>query len=307
MSLLPNYHGVCAVPPVARRNDDRTIDPEQNLRMLRHLAAGGISRVIYGGNGNLYHMTLRDYEALLECLSTAMDDIVIVPSVGPAYGRAMEQAEVLRRYRFPLVMALPGSHPCNAVGLGRGYREIAEAAGAPLLLYVKDERDFGDNISAGLDVIGSLVDDGVSVGIKYAVVREDPAHDPYLKKLLDRVDADSILSGIGERPALVHMQQWGLPGFTTGSGCVQPTAARALYDAAASGDFEAARKIRARFMPLEDLRDQWGPVSVLHAAVEAAGIARVGPPLPFLGDLSVQQRAEIASVVESMLDAKVSV
>ena len=30
-------------------------------------------------------------------------------------------------------------------------------------------------------------------------------------------------------------------------------------------------------MPLEDLRDAWGPARVLHHATELAGVARTGP------------------------------
>ena len=66
------------------------------------------------------------------------------------------------------------------------------------------------------------MDSGVCAAIKYAVVREDPAQDDYLAGLLRRVDRTKVISGIGERPAVVHMRDWGLPGFTTGCGCVAP-------------------------------------------------------------------------------------
>jgi hypothetical protein len=54
-------------------------------------------------------------------------------------------------------------------------------------------------------------------GHQYAVVRTDPARDTYLDGLLKRVDRQRVISGIGERPAVIHLRDWQLSGFTTGS------------------------------------------------------------------------------------------
>ena len=61
--------------------------------------------------------------------------------------------------------------------------EVAEAAGLGLILYLKEEGSFGSDKSAGLDAVARLVDSGICVGIKYAVVRPDALDDPYLKAL----------------------------------------------------------------------------------------------------------------------------
>jgi dihydrodipicolinate synthase/N-acetylneuraminate lyase len=43
--------GVFAVPPLARKaGGTRAIDFEQNSRIVRYIANGGVSRFIYGGN-----------------------------------------------------------------------------------------------------------------------------------------------------------------------------------------------------------------------------------------------------------------
>lgn len=301
MPKTPDHRGVFAVPPVARNRDRRRgINPAENARIVRHIASGGVRRLLYGGNANLYHITLDDYEALLDVLDGASEGLVIIPSVGPTFGRAMEQAVVLARYRFPFAMVLPSSDPRNTVGLERGYREIADAAGIPLLVYLKSEDNFGADVEAGLDAVARLIDDGVSIGVKYAVVREDPREDPYLEALLRRVDRQYVISGLGERPAVIHMEEWNLPGFTTGAGCLDPPHAQALFDAVARGDFEAAREHRARFMPLEDLRVRWGAVEVLHEALELAGIADTGPHLPFLAGLSEAERERVAATAKKI-------
>ena len=107
----------------------------------------------------------------------------------------------------------------------------ARRAGIPLVLYLKELDNWGRDHARGLDAVARLIHDGVAIAIKYAVVGPDPAVDPYLEALLARVDRKFVISGIGERPAVVHLEQWGLPGFTTGSGCVAPALSQSVFDA----------------------------------------------------------------------------
>jgi len=300
---LEDLHGVFAVPPLARRRDSsRSLDLAANDLILRHIKGGGITRLIYGGNAFLYHVTLAEYEELLEWLATFDDDLWPIPSIGPSFGRAIDQARLLRKFHFPCVMVLPCSDPRDAVGLDRGYREIADAAETKLILYTKDEDNFGLDKNAGLDTVARLVADGICVGIKYAVVREDPSQDEYLKNLLSRVDRKLVISGIGERPAVAHLRDWKLPGFTTGSGCIAPRLSQRLFEACAGGDFAEAEQLRTQFIPLEDLRDAWGPAKVLHEAVEVAGIAETGPIPPFLSELSSAQIEKVGPVARELFE-----
>src|SRR5438552_5155282 len=163
---VEDLRGVFAVPPLARSSDaSRSLDFEQNDRILGHIIGGGIKRFIYGGNAFMYHIALAEYEQLLDWLNRI--DGWVIPSVGPDYGPALDQATRLRSYQFPCAMVLPCSDPRDAPGLERGYREIAEAAGAKLILYLKDEENFGKDKQAGLETVARLVDDGVCIGIKY--------------------------------------------------------------------------------------------------------------------------------------------
>jgi dihydrodipicolinate synthase/N-acetylneuraminate lyase len=296
-----DLHGVFAVPPLARRNDQaRSLDFEQNDKIVSFIEAGGISRLIYGGNAFLYHVTLSEFESLLEWLASLVERLSVIPSIGPSFGRAMDQARFIKNYTFPSVMVLPCADPRDAHGLEQGFREIAEAANSRLIIYLKDETNFGSDLERGLDAVARLIEDGICLGIKYAVVRKDPVVDPYLEALLSRVDRKYVISGIGERPAVTHMRDWQLPGFTTGSGCVIPGLSQKLYEACSDGDFESALKIRSNFMGLEDLRDSWGPARVLHHAVELAGIAEVGPIPPYLSSLADEQIRKLQQVVDEV-------
>ena len=296
--------GVFAVPPLARRNEpQRPLDFEQNDRIVRHIADGGVTRFLYGGNAFLYHITLDDYAALLAWMSDWSKELVMLPAAGPSFGRMIDQAILLKSHAFPAVMTLPCNDPRDAVGLEQGLREFADAAEKKLILYLKEESNFGAYMEAGLDAVGNLVRDGICVAIKYAVVREYPAEDACLQSLLERVDREIVISGIGERPAVSHMRNWKLPGFTTGSGCVAPRMSQAIHAACSAGEFDAAESLRERFLPLEDLRDAWSPAKVLHHATALVGIAEMGPVAPFLSELSEERQKEIDSVARELLAA----
>lgn len=298
-----DLRGVFPVPPLARKNDARrSIDFEQNNRIVRHIADGGLTRFLYGGNAFLYHVTLDEYSALLDWLNGFADNLWAIPSLGPSYGRAIDQAAILRQYKFPCAMALPCGDPRDVKGLENGLREIAESANTPLILYLKEENNFGAGKEAGLDVVARLVDEGVCVAIKYAVVRQNPAEDAYLASLLKRVDRARVVSGIGERPAVVHMRDWKLPGFTTGSGCVAPRLSERIFEACVKEDYETAEKLRVEFLQIEDLRDAWSPAKVLHSAAQLANVADTGPVPPFLSSLSEKQLQEIAPVARALVE-----
>ena len=294
-------HGVFSVPPLPRSaSPKRGLDFDAAERVAGHIVRGGITRLLYGGNAFLYHITLAEYEALLDWLADFSDDRWAIPSVGPSFGRALDQACLLRRHAFPTAMVLPCGDPRDAEGMEQGIREIADAAGMPLILYLKSEDGFGGHIERGLDAIGRLVNDGVGVSVKYAIVRDDPSRDAYLDGLLKRVHRSRVVSGMGERPAIVHLRDFGLNGMTTGSGCIAPRRCNELLKACDDGRWQEAEAIRADFMPLEDVRDAWGPARVLHHATELAEIAPTGPIPPYVSPLDPQKLDKLRPIARAL-------
>ena len=290
-----------AVPPLPRRTTaDRAIDFDAAKKVAAHIEGGGISHLLYGGNAFLYHASLGEFEELAAWLAGMPPSHVPIPSIGPSFGHALEQARLLKRHRFPAVMMLPCGDPRDARGLEAGYRDIADAAGLPLILYLKTDDAFGADRNAGLDAVGRLMDDGVAIMIKYAVVLPDPAKDPYLDGLLWRVDRGKVISGMGERPAVVHLRDFRLAGMTTGSGCIAPKRCREFYDACRAGDWTRADGLRSLFMPLEDMRDEWGPARVLHHATELCGIAPTGSIPPYVSPLDAARLERLKPVAEEL-------
>jgi dihydrodipicolinate synthase/N-acetylneuraminate lyase len=288
---------VLAVPPLCR-NGDLSLNRAENAKLIRHIEAGGVRTLLYGGNANLHHVALSEYESLLSMLEElAGPETLVIPSVGPMFGTMLDQARVVRDHRFPTVMVLPLQGPTTSEGVEEGIRRFVEAAGVPALLYIKNDGyiDIGE--------VERLANDKVISGIKYAVVRSDPANDPYLRALCNAIHVRLIVSGIGEQPAIVHMRDFGLRGFTSGVVCVAPRLSVRMLAALRGGDVATAERIRAMCKPLEDLRNAINPVRVLHEAVRLAGIAETGPLMPLLSNLDDADHARVRDAAVALLKA----
>ncbi|HSI34661.1 MAG: dihydrodipicolinate synthase family protein [Phycisphaerae bacterium] len=288
---------VLAVPPLCR-SADYSLNEAENTKLIRHIEAGGVTTLLYGGNANFYHIPLAEYDAVLAYLAGAAGaDTLVIPSAGPAYGLSIDQAKILRSHKFPTVMILPQVGITTSKGVADGVKRFADAAGLPALLYIKN-----DGYIEPADV-GPLAEDGTISGIKYATVRTDPAKDPYLTQLVDHVDPDMIISGIGEQPAIVHLRDFELGGFTSGCVCVAPKLSADMLAALRKGDDAAAERTRQTFKPLEDLRNAINPIRVLHEAVRLAGIANTGPLLPLLTNLEEEHHGAVRAAAQALLTA----
>lgn len=286
---------VLAVPPLARRAD-LSLDAAQNRLLIRHMEAGGQRILLYGGNANLYHIGMSEYAQLLDMLAELCAPTTrAIPAVGPDYGKMMDQARLLRGTAFRTAMVLPMQGFTSPEGVADGISRFVDAAGIPVTLYLKSE--------SYIDIarLGRLVDEGRIVAVKYAVVREDPAIDPYLEQLVERITAARVVSGMGERPAPVHLAQFGLASFTTGCGCIAPRACMMLLRALKDGDTQASEALYARFLPLETLRESISLIRVLHDAVTWCGLADMGPQLPLLSGTPPEHRGQITALADALL------
>ncbi len=131
---------VIAVPPLAR---EATGGPSavENRKVVGHLSSGGVSTFLYGGNANFYHLGLAEYGAVLDMLvAIAPTDAWMIPSIGPDFGKALDQVAVLRDHDFPTAMALPMAGPTKPAGVATGWRRLADAYGRPIIGYVRERK-----------------------------------------------------------------------------------------------------------------------------------------------------------------------
>ena len=255
-----------------------------------------MSILLYGGNAVLYHIAPSQYGQLLEMLSElAAPPTVVIPSVGPAYGMMMDQAEILNEFPFTTAMILPQKEISTSAGIARAVGDFCQTAQRSVVLYIKHDNYID------VEDVARLMNDGLLSAIKYAIVREDASNDQYLRELADAVGTELIVSGMGEQPAIVHMRQFGLPGFTSGCVCIRPDLSARMLNAVHHDELNTAEAIRETFRPLEDLRNQINPIRVLHEAVALAGIAKTGPLIPCLSDLEPSERELVANEATKLL------
>ncbi|MCH2062956.1 MAG: dihydrodipicolinate synthase family protein [Roseibacillus sp.] len=286
---------VIAVPPLAR-TDDYSLSAEENQKIISHIEGGGVRTLLYGGNANLYHIRPDEYGSLLQIIAEAAgEETLVIPAAGPAYGTMMNQASALAHSGFSTAMVLPMQDLTTSEGVVEGLSHFARAFGRPIVLYIKNIGYLEPEDAA------RLVEAGHISCIKYAIVRDDPAEDSYLARLVEVVDPAIIVSGIGEQPALIHRERFQLAGFTSGCVCVNPSLSQAMLEALNTGDLPRAETIRSFFQPLENLRNSINPIRVLHEAIELSGIARSGPHLPLLSGLGDAERTAVGEAARKLL------
>lgn len=270
---------VVAVPPLARDSNGR-ISTSENRKIIAWLEAAGIRTLLYGGNAVLYHLRPSEFRSLCEMLLEAADPSTwLIPAVGPSFGVMMDQADVLQDLPIPTVMLLPQKEIADQAGIVRGIQAFGAKLGRPIVLYLKHDRWLEP------EHVSTLVKDGLISWIKYAVVRDDPMDDRYLRSLIERVEPAMLVSGMGEQPAIAHYRSFGMQSFTSGCVCLAPKRSMQLLAELRSGRYDRAEQIRERFERLEDLRNEIHPIRVLHRAIELAGVAQTGPITPMLSPL----------------------
>jgi len=275
--------------------------------------------MLYGGNANFYHIAPSEYESVLGQLAEiAAADTLVIPSAGPSYGVMMDQAEILKGTAYPTVMVLPHQGITTSQGVVAGLRHFAQKVGKPIVLYIK----YDDYIS--VEGAQELVDEGLVSWIKYAIVREDPANDPYLAQLIDVVDPALIVSGIGEQPVIEHLVDFGVNGFTAGCVCIRPELSDQLLKAVQAkdltprprdpGHLQASRRPAERHQPhprpprggppRRHRRHRAGPAAVERGDARAGDADRRGgksPPLRL--NLNGPTRGSYSRLIEPIAGA----
>lgn len=282
-------NSVVAVPPIAL-TPSLKVAPEPNARLARHIAEGGVNILLYGGNANLYHFGLGDYEDALDVMAGAAKGSHVITSIGPDYGKMIDQAPLVERSGLRNVMLLPVGFPSDSHGVGDGIRRIVARLGFGVIVYLKRE------MYVRPEVLEKLVAEGAVRFVKYAVERTDPADDAYLDSVLSAVGCDLVASGMGETPIVNHVGRRGVATFTSGAVCIAPAAAMALLAGLHAGENVDIEP----FLDFERIRGQLGGIQVLHSAITAFGIADMGPMMPMVSVVKERNMPEVRRVLEEL-------
>ena len=175
------------------------------------MAAGGLRRFLYGGDAFLYHVTLAEYEEMLGWMAGFPDDHWAIPSVGPSFGPALDQAlsfaAIASRWPWPAVQRSPGrGRPRGRDARDRGSRgDRADPVpqGGGIVRRRQDRRASMRSPGSSTPACAS----GSNTPWYAPIARRS-----YLEALLERVDRRFVISGMGERPAVAHLKGFDLPG-----------------------------------------------------------------------------------------------
>gem|GEM_PF-469595 len=280
---------VCITP---RTGGGYKVDLEGARNNVRFLSEHGVDFVMpMCGTGLVYDATLEEFEAVVGAFMDAASDsgMMVVPGIGPGYGRSLEMGRIARSLGVDGVMIMPIVGPASELGVRRGLQTIAEQTALPTILYQRR-----------LDVmpVDQMVElcrlDEV-VGLKYAVDDIDS-----FERIADGAGQDAaMVCGMAEDPCLDYLAR-GAVGFSSGMANFVPLISLEILRAFRSGDLAEAQRLRQLMVPFEDFRGERGARysgSLLHAAMDRAGLAG-GPVIPFAEEVAAEDRPRLDAMLE---------
>lgn len=282
---------VVAITP---RTADGVVDLEGVRRNVRHLVDNGARFLMpMCGTGLVYDATLEEFEQVTAAfLDAAGDDALVVPGIGPGYGRALEMAAIARGLGVAGAMVMPVVGPASSDGVMAGLGRIATRAGFPLVLYQR-RLDI-----MPVDRVVQLCRRDDVVGLKYAVDDLET-----FRRLVDTAgDACAMVCGMAEDPSIRYLRA-GAVGFSSGMANFVPRMSLSLLTAFRSGDVAQAERIREAMVPFEDLRGERSgrySAAALHAAMAYAGLAS-GPVVPFVEDVAPADLPRVHALMAVLL------
>ncbi len=295
MSELKKEH--CAnvlVVAITPRAEEGTVDLAGTANNVRYLVEAGADFLMpMCGTGLVYDASLAEYEAVVGAfVEAAAGRALVVPGIGPGYGRALEMADIARSLGAAGAMVMPVVGPASAAGVEEGMRRIAQRAGLPIVLYQRRL-----DIMPVEQVVRLCGMDEV-VGLKYAVDDIEA-----FARINDGCGQQAaMVCGMAEDPAIDYLAA-GAVGFSSGMANFAPRTSLAMLQRFARGDRSGAEALREVMVPFEDLRGERAARysgSALHAAMQCAGLAG-GPVVPFAEEVARGDMPRVQALVERVM------
>ena len=289
-------HNVLVVA-IAPRDRERGLDLAGIGRNVRFLCERGVDFIMPAcGTGLVYDMTLDEYEAVVgSFVEAAAGEALVVPGIGPGYGRALEMGRIARSVGVAGVMIMPIVGPASPRGVAVGLRAIAEKTQLPVILYQRRLDIMPVEQTVALCRLDEVV------GLKYAVDNLEA-----FRPIVAGAGEDAaMVCGMAEDPCIDYMAA-GAVGFSSGMANFVPGLSRVLLARFAAGDRAGAEEIRRQMVPFEDLRGERMARysgSALHAAMERVGLAG-GPVIPFAEDVAAEDLPRLHALVDALAEAE---
>ena len=229
-SLAGSY---CALATPFVDDDDAAIDFDAFARLIDHQLDGGTRGLIVAGStGEAAALDDEEFSALVRfCVSRVAGRCVVAAGTGHSATRrtiAMTRRAAAEGVDFVLVVTPPYVRPTQD-GLVRHYRDVADNAGRPIMLYNVPGRTGCDLLP---ETVARLVEHEHIIGIKEA--RPEPER---MKALL-ALQTPGFRIFSGDDPTCAHAISQGAAGVISVSANLAPAAMQQLCEAAASQSAE---------------------------------------------------------------------
>lgn len=269
---LRNVHAYTVTPFL--KDDIAQLDTDGFARNLDFLIGQGVRVLsIGGGTGEINALSANELANLCQVgLETAAGRALVIPTVP---GNLKTALELLPQYEAMDAQVVLGMAPYtrnqipdNLEGVYSHYRILSDHTALPLMPY--NTQGWPPEFFARLADIDRII------GVK------DPCLVPHnlfaaIQQLGDRF---VWIGNKRHNPGVLHLRfQMGIEGFTAGIVNFAPQFELELFRLAKDGAWDAMVDLQKRLAPIENLRTQFGDVSLLKAGLDLVGLAG-GPARP---------------------------
>ncbi|MFC9427043.1 5-dehydro-4-deoxyglucarate dehydratase [Streptomyces sp. NPDC056987] len=291
--------------PVTPFAPDGALDPQTLDAHVRAGVEAGAGAVFAAcGTGEFHALSPREHTDVVRTAVEAVNGAVpVYAGVGGALPMAVDLAVTARENGADGLLLLP-PYLVNADqdGLVRYVREVAEAAGLPLIVYNRANARFGPRAAVEVAAIDHVVGFKDGVGDIETLARTVVA---IRASLRDSAKPFQFFNGLPTAEVTVPAYRAiGVPLYSSAVFCFAPEISLAFHQAVTTGDDKRADALLAGFFhPLVALRDKVPgyAVSLVKAGVRLRGLD-VGPVRAPLTEPTREDLDELASLLERGLE-----
>lgn len=284
---LRNVHAYTVTPFL--KDDIAQLDTDGFARNLDFLIGQGVRVLsIGGGTGEINALSANELANLCQVgLETAAGRALVIPTVP---GNLKTALELLPQYEAMDAQVVLGMAPYtrnqipdDLEGVYSHYRILSDHTALPLMPY--NTQGWQPEFFARLADIDRII------GVK------DPCLVPHnlfaaIQQLGDRF---VWIGNKRHNPGVLHLRfQMGIEGFTAGIVNFAPQFELELFRLAKDGAWDAMVDLQKRLAPIENLRTQFGDVSLLKAGLDLVGLAG-GPARPPRVDVPENARQALSN------------
>ncbi|MBO1752506.1 dihydrodipicolinate synthase family protein [Actinotalea sp. BY-33] len=267
--------GLCAFPLTPMR--DESVDDAALATLVSRLVAGGVDSVgVLGSTGVCAYLSRDERRAAIDAAVSAAGEMPVIAGVGALRTRdVLTYVEDAQAAGASALLVAPVSyHRLRQEEVFGLYADVASSSSVPVVVYENPSTTaftFTDELYARIAQLPSIA------GVKIPPPAPGTAADrvAHLRELLP---ADATIGVSGDWAAAEALTSGCHAWYSVLAGLF-PRTARALADAAAAGDADAAHQHSSTLDPIWSLFKEHGSLRVMAAAAEALGLVDA-PCLP---------------------------